>query len=63
MSSIIDFWRSKDLVTNIQRSRRINWDDFGVAGDDVVLYSALLNTVKSTGQAVDFTCKMAIFAF
>lgn len=57
MSSITDALGTEDRVTDVSCSRRINWDDFGVVGDTVVLYAALLNTVKSGGQPVDFTCK------
>ncbi|KAH0610053.1 uncharacterized protein H6S33_012599 [Morchella sextelata] len=34
---------------------RINWGDFGTNGNNLVLYSSILNIVKSSGQAVDFT--------
>lgn len=46
------------MVADVPVCSRINWGDFGVSGNNVVLYSALLSTVKSAGQAVDFTSKM-----
>lgn len=48
------------MFTDVLNFRRINWGDFGVAGNTVVLYSALLSTVKDTGQPVDFTCKITL---
>ncbi|KAI5790236.1 glycoside hydrolase superfamily [Geopyxis carbonaria] len=34
---------------------RINWGDFDVSGSNVVVYSALLQTIKASGQTVDLT--------
>lgn len=61
MSSITDACGTEYLITDVSCSRRINWDDFGISGDNVVLHSALLEIVKSSGQAVDFTRKLTLF--
>lgn len=61
MSLITDVCGTEDLITDVSCCRRINWDDFGTSGDNVVLHSALLEIVKSSGQAVDFTRKLTLF--